>query len=58
MKCILGDATEDGKIVMAHDTHSDFGAGQLLNVSMKVTPNKGHEFTMQTSPGFMELRKK
>ena len=45
----VGDATDDGKIVMAHNTHSDFGTGQLLNISMKVTPNKGHEFTMQTS---------
>lgn len=49
----VGDATEDGKIVMAHNTHSDFASAQLLNISMKVTPNKGHEFTMQTSPGFV-----
>lgn len=49
----VGDATQDGKIVMAHNTHSDFATAQLLNISMKVTPNNGFEFTMQTSPGFV-----
>lgn len=49
----VGDATQDGKIVMAHNTHSDFGTASLLNIVMKVTPEDGYEFTMQTSPGFV-----
>ena len=48
-----GDATEDGKIVMAHNTHSDFATGQLLNIVLKITPTNGNEFTMQTSAGFI-----
>ena len=48
-----GDATEDGKIVMAHNTHTDFASGQLFNISMKVTPTKGYEFVMQASPGLI-----
>ena len=48
-----GDATENNDIVMAHNTHTDFGTGQLLNIVMIVTPSNGIEFTMQTSPGFV-----
>jgi len=46
-----GNATERGDIVMAHDTHTDFITGQLLNIVLKITPTKGHEFVMQTSAG-------
>jgi hypothetical protein len=48
-----GDATMDGKIVMAHNVHSDLLTGQLLNIIMKITPTNGHEFTMQTSAGLI-----
>jgi hypothetical protein len=48
-----GDATTDGKIVMAHNVHSDLLTGQLLNIVMKITPDKGSEFTMQTSAGLI-----
>lgn len=48
-----GSATSDGSIVMAHNTHTDFASGQLLNIVMKITPEKGHEFVMQTSPGLI-----
>jgi hypothetical protein len=48
-----GDATIDGKIVMAHNVHSDLLTGQLLNIIMKITPDNGHEFTMQTSAGLI-----
>lgn len=46
-----GDATENGDIVMAHNTHTDFFTGQLFNIIMKITPMSGHEFIMQTLPG-------
>ena len=48
-----GSATKKGDIVMAHNTHSDFFTGQLLNIILKVTPSQGQEFTMQTSPGYI-----
>lgn len=48
-----GDATEDGKIVMAHNTHTDLYSGQLANIILKITPNKGNEFIMQTLPGYI-----
>jgi len=46
-----GDATENGDIIMAHNTHTDFFTGQLFNIIMKITPMSGHEFVMQTMPG-------
>lgn len=48
-----GDATEKGDIVMAHNTHSDFLTGQLLNIVMIIQPSKGNLFKMQTSAGFV-----
>ena len=48
-----GTATKTRDIVMAHNTHADFFTGQLLNIILKVTPSQGHEFTMQTSPGYI-----
>ena len=46
-----GDATKDGKIVMAHNTHTTFGLGQFFNIVQYVKPDKGHNFVMQTCPG-------
>jgi hypothetical protein len=48
-----GDATENGAIVMAHNTHSDFATGQLLNIVLHVNPASGNQFVMQTSAGFI-----
>lgn len=48
-----GDATEKGDIVMAHNTHSDFATGQLLNIILHINPKDGNEFVMQTSAGFI-----
>jgi len=48
-----GESTENGEIVMAHTTHSDFATGQLLNIVMTVEPSKGNSFCMQTSAGFI-----
>ena len=48
-----GESTESGEIVMAHNTHTDFISGLFLNIIMKIEPEKGHAFTMQTSPGYI-----
>jgi len=49
-----GESTKDGKIVMAHTTHSDFLSGQLSNIIFKIIPNNGGEpFIMQSSPGLI-----
>ena len=46
-----GKATKDGKIVMAHTTHSDLVSGSLFNIILKIIPEKGNTFCMQTAPG-------
>lgn len=48
-----GNATETGEIIMAHNTHSDFASGQILNVMLRVYPDKGNSFSMQTTPGYI-----
>lgn len=50
-----GDATENGDIVMAHNTHSSFIIGDMLNIILYVTPTSGEgfPFVMQTTPGFI-----
>jgi len=46
----VGDWTEDGKIVCAHNSFSDFIDGQFNNVILDINPVKGHRMIMQTSP--------
>ena len=48
-----GDATSDGKIVMAHNTHSDYASAVLGNIVLHVHPTKGRAFRMQTYPGYI-----
>lgn len=48
-----GSYTESGEIVMAHNTHTDFIEGQFENIIMRVYPDKGHSFVMQTSAGLV-----
>lgn len=48
-----GDATADGKIVMAHNTHTDFVSAKTQNIIQYMTPSKGTPFAMQCSPGFI-----
>jgi len=48
-----GDATRDGKIVMAHNTHSDFVSGFMQNIVQYMTPSRGTPFVMQCAPGFI-----
>jgi len=48
-----GDATSDGKIVMAHNTHSDFISGNTQCIVQYMTPSTGVPFVMQCAPGFV-----
>jgi hypothetical protein len=44
------DWTEDGGIVVAHNSFADYIDGQYSYVILDVNPTKGHRFIMQTSP--------
>jgi hypothetical protein len=46
----VGDWTEDGKIVCAHNSFTDYIDGQYSNVVLDIKPEKGHRMIMQTSP--------
>lgn len=48
-----GSATKTGEIVMAHNTHSDFATGFLMNVVMRIKPDLNDGFLMQTAPGLI-----
>lgn len=49
-----GDATEDGRIVMAHNTWNEFVMGQFSNVILEIKPDKGHRMFMQAAPGYID----
>jgi hypothetical protein len=44
------DWTEDGNIVVAHNSFCDFIDGQFSNIVLDIIPDKGHRIIMQTSP--------
>ena len=44
------DWTQDGKIVLAHNSFCDFIDGQYSNVILDLQPDKGHRILMQTFP--------
>lgn len=46
----VGDYTEDGEIVIGHNSFTDYLDGQLANVILDLNPTTGHRFIMQTSP--------
>ena len=46
----VGDYTEDGNIVCAHNSFAEFIDGQYESVILDLNPTKGHRFIMQTSP--------
>jgi hypothetical protein len=48
-----GNATKDGKIVMAHTTHTNFAEAQLYNIVVFMIPQKGEPFVMQTAAGLV-----
>jgi hypothetical protein len=46
----VGDYTESGQIVVAHNSFTDFLDGQYSNIVLDLKPSKGNRFIMQTSP--------
>jgi len=44
-----GDYTTDGKIVVAHNSFTEFIDGQYNNVIIDISPDKGHRILMQTA---------
>jgi len=46
----VGDWTENGKIVVAHNSFTDYIDGQYSNIVLDLNPEKGHRFIMQTCP--------
>jgi hypothetical protein len=49
----VGDWTEDGKIVLAHNSFAEFVDGQWTNVILDIQPTKGHRILMQTAPCYI-----
>ncbi|MDQ3693095.1 MAG: phospholipase B family protein, partial [Chloroflexota bacterium] len=48
-----GSATADGRIVIGHESFTEFWNGQYMNVILDLTPDDGHRMVMQTSPGWI-----
>jgi hypothetical protein len=48
-----GSATADGRIVIGHESFTEFWNGQYMNVIMDITPAEGHRMVYQTSPGWI-----
>ena len=46
----VGDWTQNGDIVVAHNSFSDFIDGQYSYIILDIQPEKGHRIIMQTSP--------
>jgi len=46
----VGDYTENGEIVVAHNSFSDFIDGQYSNIILDIKPKNGNRIIMQTSP--------
>ena len=43
-----GEATADGKIVMAHNTWAGYPDGRFCNIIIEIVPDKGHRILMQS----------
>ncbi|MGH2584639.1 MAG: C45 family autoproteolytic acyltransferase/hydrolase [Dehalococcoidia bacterium] len=48
-----GSATADSRIVIGHETFTEFWNGQFMNVILDISPNQGYRIVMQTSPGWI-----
>lgn len=46
----VGDWTATGEIVVGHNSFTDYIDGQYSNIVLHITPDKGHQIIMQTSP--------
>jgi hypothetical protein len=47
-----GSATSDGKLVIGHQSFTEFWNGQYFNLILDITPDDGYRMVMQTSPGW------
>jgi hypothetical protein len=43
-----GQATADGRIVMAHNTWTDYATGRFCNIILDIVPDKGNRMLMQS----------
>lgn len=48
-----GDATEDGQVVVAHNSWAEFETGQFNNEILDIVPTDGHRILMQSLPGYI-----
>jgi hypothetical protein len=48
-----GSYTEDGKIVMAHNSWVEYIVGERWNIIADITPAKGHRLIMDCFPGYI-----
>jgi hypothetical protein len=48
-----GSYTEDGKIVMAHNSWVDYIVGERWNIVADIVPERGHRIFMDSYPGFI-----
>ena len=48
-----GSATADGRIVIGHESFTEFWNGQFMNLILDITPDEGQRIVMQTSPGWI-----
>lgn len=48
-----GSYTENGKIVMAHNSFTPFENGNYMNVVAEIVPDSGYRFIMQSEPGYI-----
>jgi hypothetical protein len=49
-----GNATSDGRIVIAHNTWEGFPIGQFYNMILDIKPAEGHRIFMQSIPGHID----
>jgi hypothetical protein len=52
-RCSSFISIENGNIIMAHNTHTDYLTGKTASIVMDIIPEKGNRMVMQTSPGFI-----
>ncbi|MEW6365940.1 MAG: C45 family autoproteolytic acyltransferase/hydrolase [Acidobacteriota bacterium] len=48
-----GEWTNDGKVVMAHNSWDDYVLGQHWNVVLDVKPSRGQRILLETAPGLI-----
>jgi hypothetical protein len=48
-----GSATRDGRVVIGHESFTEFWNGQYFNVIVDLTPDEGYRLVYQTSPGWI-----